>query len=109
MLEGVAPNVPLTALSRGSLPFVLLMFLAIVLIAVFPHIALWLPDADRWGFAEQNVASDAMKPGLDCSSCSGWPSRNLRHCGAGACQDERFAKEVHTRHVVMLHQLQMAE
>ena len=34
---------PLTTVLKGSLPFVLLMFLAMVLIAVFPEIALWLP------------------------------------------------------------------
>ncbi len=37
-------DVPLTTVLRGSLPFVLLMFLAMVLIAVFPDIALWLPN-----------------------------------------------------------------
>ena len=40
----MAPDVPLTTVLRGSLPFVLLMFLAMVLIAVFPDIALWLPN-----------------------------------------------------------------
>jgi C4-dicarboxylate transporter DctM subunit len=44
VLKGVAPDVPLTTVLRGSLPFVLLMFLAMVLIAVFPDIALWLPN-----------------------------------------------------------------
>jgi len=44
VLKGVAPDVPLTTVLRGSLPFVLLMLLAMVLIAVFPDIALWLPN-----------------------------------------------------------------
>ena len=44
VLKGVAPDVPLTTVLRGSMPFVLLMFLAMVLIAVFPGIALWLPN-----------------------------------------------------------------
>jgi C4-dicarboxylate transporter, DctM subunit len=43
VLKGVAPEVPLPTVLKGSLPFVLLMILAIVLIAVFPGIALWLP------------------------------------------------------------------
>ena len=44
VLKGVAPDVPLTTVLRGSMPFVLLMFVAMVLIAVFPDIALWLPN-----------------------------------------------------------------
>jgi C4-dicarboxylate transporter, DctM subunit len=43
VLKGVAPQVPLPDVLKGSLPFVLLMVLAIVLISVFPQIALWLP------------------------------------------------------------------
>lgn len=44
VLKGVAPNVPLTTVLKGSLPFVLIMFAAIVLITVVPDIALWLPN-----------------------------------------------------------------
>jgi TRAP-type C4-dicarboxylate transport system permease large subunit len=44
VLKGVAPQVPLTQVLKGSLPFVLLMFLAMVLISIFPEIALWLPN-----------------------------------------------------------------
>ncbi|HKO68756.1 MAG TPA: TRAP transporter large permease [Burkholderiaceae bacterium] len=44
VLKGVAPDIPLTTVLRGSLPFVLLMFVAMVLISVFPDIALWLPN-----------------------------------------------------------------
>lgn len=44
VLKGVAPEVSLPTVLLGSLPFVLLMLLAMVLIAVFPGIALWLPD-----------------------------------------------------------------
>jgi len=44
VLKGVAPDVPLPTVLKGSLPFVFLMFLAMVLIAAFPGIALWLPN-----------------------------------------------------------------
>jgi tripartite ATP-independent transporter DctM subunit len=44
VLKGVAPDIPLPTVLKGSMPFVLLMFLAMVLIAIFPQIALWLPD-----------------------------------------------------------------
>jgi C4-dicarboxylate transporter DctM subunit len=43
VLKGVAPEVPLPTVLKGSLPFVLLMFLAMALIAAVPEIALWLP------------------------------------------------------------------
>lgn len=44
VLKGVAPDVPLTTVLKGSLPFVLLMFLAMVIITLVPDIALWLPN-----------------------------------------------------------------
>ena len=44
VLKGVAPDVPLMTVLKGSLPFVLLMFLAMVILSVFPEIALWLPN-----------------------------------------------------------------
>ena len=43
VLKGVAPEVPLPTVLKGSMPFVALMLLAMVLISVFPQIALWLP------------------------------------------------------------------
>jgi tripartite ATP-independent transporter DctM subunit len=44
VLKGVAPDIPLPTVLKGSMPFVLLMFLAMVLISIFPEIALWLPN-----------------------------------------------------------------
>ena len=44
VLKGVAPDVPLTTVLRGSMPFVLIMFAAMVIISVFPELALWLPN-----------------------------------------------------------------
>ncbi len=44
-LKGVAPpQVELTHIFRGSLPFVGMVFLTMFLVYVFPGIALWLPD-----------------------------------------------------------------
>lgn len=45
VINGIAPDVPLTTVLRGSLPFVLLMVLGIVLLCLFPGIATWLPEA----------------------------------------------------------------
>ncbi len=44
VLKGVAPDIPLVTVLKGSLPFVLIMFLAMVILAFFPDIALWLPN-----------------------------------------------------------------
>jgi TRAP-type C4-dicarboxylate transport system permease large subunit len=44
VLKGVAPSVPLTTVLRGSMPFVIIMLGTMVLLAVFPDIALWLPN-----------------------------------------------------------------
>jgi tripartite ATP-independent transporter DctM subunit len=44
-LKGVSPpHVKLSDIFNGSLPFVFMVFLTMVLVYVFPGIALWLPD-----------------------------------------------------------------
>jgi len=44
-LKGVAPpQVKLTDIFSGALPFVFLVFLTMALVYIFPGIALWLPD-----------------------------------------------------------------
>jgi len=45
VINGIAPDVRLTTILWGSLPFVLCMVLGIVLLCLFPQIALWLPEA----------------------------------------------------------------
>ncbi|MDF1586536.1 TRAP transporter large permease [Marinimicrococcus flavescens] len=44
VINGIAPDVPLTTILKGSLPFMLLMVLGMVLLCLFPGIATWLPD-----------------------------------------------------------------
>ncbi len=44
VLRGVAPDIPIGVILRGSMPFVVIMILFIVLMSVFPEIATWLPD-----------------------------------------------------------------
>ena len=44
-LKGVSPpHVQLTQIFAGSLPFVSMVFLSMVLVYIWPGIALWLPD-----------------------------------------------------------------
>jgi tripartite ATP-independent transporter DctM subunit len=44
VLNGIAPDVALQTILRGALPFMLAMVLGIVLLCLFPDIALWLPE-----------------------------------------------------------------
>jgi C4-dicarboxylate transporter, DctM subunit len=44
VIDSIAPDVGLPSILRGSLPYVVLMILAIVLLCVFPGIATWLPE-----------------------------------------------------------------
>jgi TRAP-type C4-dicarboxylate transport system permease large subunit len=42
-IRGLMPNSTLNEVSHAALPFVILLLLSIVLLVVFPDIALWLP------------------------------------------------------------------
>src|SRR2546423_8196103 len=44
IVNSIAPDVPLMKVIWGTIPYVLCMFLAIVILCVFPEIATWLPD-----------------------------------------------------------------
>jgi C4-dicarboxylate transporter, DctM subunit len=44
IINAIAPDVPLTKVMWGTIPYVLCMMLQIVLLCVFPEIATWLPD-----------------------------------------------------------------
>ncbi len=44
IVSSIAPDVPVTRIMWGTIPYVLCMMLAIVILCVFPEIATWLPD-----------------------------------------------------------------
>ncbi|MFC5473719.1 TRAP transporter large permease [Paraherbaspirillum soli] len=44
VIKNIAPDISLTEVIKGTLPFLLLMFLAILLLCLFPGIATGLPD-----------------------------------------------------------------
>lgn len=44
VLKGAAPDIPLTTVFRGIWPFLITMVLVIVLLTIFPQIALFLPN-----------------------------------------------------------------
>jgi TRAP-type C4-dicarboxylate transport system permease large subunit len=45
VINGIVPEVKLSTILWGALPFLLSMVLGIVLLCLFPSIALWLPEA----------------------------------------------------------------
>jgi tripartite ATP-independent transporter DctM subunit len=44
IVSAIAPDVPLVKIMWGTLPYVICMMLAIVILCVFPEIATWLPN-----------------------------------------------------------------
>jgi tripartite ATP-independent transporter DctM subunit len=44
VINAIAPTVPTRDVLWGSLPYVLVMFLAILILCIFPEIATWLPN-----------------------------------------------------------------
>ena len=45
VINGIAPDISLKTILKGSLPFVVCMVLAIVILSVFPGLVTWLPNA----------------------------------------------------------------
>jgi len=44
VINGIAPDIPLGSVLRGTLPFVIMMIVGMLLLCVFPGIVTWLPD-----------------------------------------------------------------
>ncbi len=44
IVSSIAPDVPVTRIMWGTIPYVLCMMLAIVILCIFPEIATWLPN-----------------------------------------------------------------
>ncbi len=44
VVSNIAPDIPLSTILRGSIPFLLLAVLGIAIIMAFPQVALWLPS-----------------------------------------------------------------
>jgi tripartite ATP-independent transporter DctM subunit len=43
VVKGIAPDIPLTTILWGSVPFILLLLLGMVILCLFPQLATWLP------------------------------------------------------------------
>ncbi len=46
-IHGLRPDRPMSEVFKGSMPFLLLMFVALAILTAFPTIATWLPDTMR--------------------------------------------------------------
>lgn len=44
VINGIAPDIPLSTILKGSLPFVLCMILSIIILSILPEMVTWLPD-----------------------------------------------------------------
>ncbi|MBL4615089.1 MAG: TRAP transporter large permease [Magnetovibrio sp.] len=44
VINGIAPDIPLTTILKGALPFMLCMVLGIIILSIFPDIVTWLPN-----------------------------------------------------------------
>ncbi|MEQ8824895.1 MAG: TRAP transporter large permease subunit [Filomicrobium sp.] len=44
-INGIAPDIPLTTILKGALPFMICMIVGIILLCIFPGIATWLPNS----------------------------------------------------------------
>ena len=44
IIKGITPDVSLSEILKGSIPFMIIMALAIVILCIFPEIVTWLPD-----------------------------------------------------------------
>ncbi len=43
LLHGLAPNIPMRTIYYGVAPFLIADFIALIILTLFPPIALWLP------------------------------------------------------------------
>jgi TRAP-type C4-dicarboxylate transport system permease large subunit len=44
VIQGIAPQLKLRNIVWGTIPFIVLMIVAILVLCVFPEIAVWLPN-----------------------------------------------------------------
>jgi tripartite ATP-independent transporter DctM subunit len=44
IVQGIAPDVPLTEVLKGSVPFIIMLCLGMVILCFWPELALWLPN-----------------------------------------------------------------
>lgn len=43
VVKGIAPDIPMSRILLGSMPFLLILMFGIVIVSIFPELALWLP------------------------------------------------------------------
>ncbi|MGP3667301.1 MAG: TRAP transporter large permease [Candidatus Bathyarchaeota archaeon] len=44
IIKRIAPDIPISDVLRGSIPFIIMMFITIIILYFFPQLALWLPS-----------------------------------------------------------------
>ena len=44
IIKGITPDVSLSEILKGSIPFMIMMVICIIILCIFPEIVTWLPD-----------------------------------------------------------------
>ena len=44
IIKGITPDVSLSEILKGSIPFMIMMVVCIIILCIFPEIVTWLPD-----------------------------------------------------------------
>jgi C4-dicarboxylate transporter, DctM subunit len=44
IVQGIAPDVPLSEVLKGTIPFVIILLLGLIILSIFPELVLWLPS-----------------------------------------------------------------
>ena len=86
-LKGVAPpQVQLMEIFKGVMPFLSMVFLAMVILYMFPQLALWLPTGFLWALRQRlgdlRQTKSAVGPGRATQRALGLRGGPL-HCGRG--------------------------
>src|SRR6266480_3928650 len=90
IVSSIAPDVPVTRVMWGTIPYVVCMMLAIVILCVFPEIATWLPDhLIGPPLAAALGRSIRMPRWITCGSAKTWSSALIGP--AGTPTDSSFA------------------
>ena len=105
VVNAIAPDVPTKTVLWGSVPYVLCMVLAIVILCIFPEIATWLPDylmgpaTHNDERREMNVSffSDLLSDDLRARPRADRASRGDEHARASVADIVKLSRELISR------------
>ena len=81
VINGIAPEIPLKTILKGSLPYVACMGIAIIILCLFPGIATWLPDVLMGTAVSRQLPIELGKSSQ--AQMSPWKRRSRPSSGSG--------------------------